>query len=98
MIQTPFLDALIRDQVKVTIYLRNGVGINGRVLGHDVFSLQLHLLDGSECLVYKSEISNLKAAQHVELLLAGVPGTAEAEHAAGERRFNIYRRARRATR
>ncbi len=67
MTQTAFLDALIDQGISVTIYLRNGVGINGRLQAHDVFSLQVQLHDGSQSLVYKSEISNLKACQAVSV-------------------------------
>jgi host factor-I protein len=73
-LQDLFLSAAARDQERMTLFLVNGVMLQGSVSGFDQFSLVLER-GGQIQLVYKHAISTLQPAH--PLKLAGQPGDEE---------------------
>ena len=65
-LQDLFLAAAARDQERMTIFLVNGVMLQGSVTGFDQFSLVLER-GGQVQLVYKHAISTLQPAQPLNL-------------------------------
>ncbi len=65
-LQDLFLQAAARDQAAMTIFLVNGVMLQGSVAGFDQFSLMLERL-GQVQLVYKHAISTMQPAEPLHL-------------------------------
>jgi host factor-I protein len=65
-LQDVFLAAAVREQEELTIYLVNGVMLQGTVAGFDQFSLLL-AHGGQSQLVYKHAISTVKPERPLEL-------------------------------
>ncbi len=82
-LQDPFLNALRRERVPVSIYLVNGIKLQGTVESFDQFVVLLR--NTVSQLVYKHAISTIVPSRNVRIgTEAGhVPGTAEAEAAEG---------------
>jgi len=78
-LQDQFIAAASRQKERMTIFLVNGVMLQGQVTGFDQFSLVLER-GGLSQLVYKHAISTLQPAHDV--MLDGMPDKAEAD--AGE--------------
>ncbi|MGH7010672.1 MAG: RNA chaperone Hfq, partial [Caulobacteraceae bacterium] len=65
-LQDLFLNAVRKARVPVTIFLVNGVKLQGVVSGFDAFSVVLRR-DGASQLVYKHAISTIMPSQPVSL-------------------------------
>ncbi|MGM0411749.1 MAG: RNA chaperone Hfq [Pseudomonadota bacterium] len=78
-LQDPFLNALRKERVPVSIYLVNGIKLQGQVESFDQFVVLLR--NTVSQMVYKHAISTIVPARAVKLN-TGVPGEEEAE--AGE--------------
>jgi host factor-I protein len=66
-LQDPFLDALRRERVPVSIYLVNGIKLLGQIEHFDQFAV---LLEGSAThLIYKHAISTIIAGRDLRLAL-----------------------------
>lgn len=64
-LQDPFLNVLRRERVPVSIYLVNGIKLQGRIAAFDQFSV---LLENSvRQLVYKHAISTVSPSRNVSL-------------------------------
>ncbi len=66
-----YLDKLISDGKLVKVYLVNGVGLTGKILGNDEFSLMLSKADNSKTqrhsqVVYKHAITSIAEAQEIQ--------------------------------
>ena len=77
-LQDAFLSAAARERQTMTIFLVNGVMLQGAVTHHDQFSLLLER-EGQVQLIYKHAISTIQPDQPMAL---GGPG--EADHEASE--------------
>jgi len=65
MLQEPFLNALRRDRVPVSIYLVNGIKLQGQVESFDQFVVLLRSTVSQ--MVYKHAISTIVPARQVRL-------------------------------
>ena len=63
-LQEPFLNALRRDKVPVSVYLINGIKLQGTVESFDQFVILLH--NSINQLVYKHAISTIVPSRNVE--------------------------------
>ena len=75
LLQEIFLNAVKRENEQVTMYLVNGVMLQGEIAAYDLFCLLLSR-DGQSQLVYKHAISTIQPAHPVDL--AGSGADAEA--------------------
>ena len=66
ILQDTFLNAVQESKAHVTVFLVNGVKLQGTISSFDNFSLQLHR-DGQTQLVYKHAISTIMPAGPVKL-------------------------------
>jgi len=76
-LQESFLNTTRKRRVKVTVYLINGVRIQGRVKSFDTFTILIE--DGrQQTLVYKHAISTIVPSEHIQIEFEeeGVPGQA----------------------
>jgi host factor-I protein len=78
-LQEPFLNALRRDKVPVSIYLVNGIKLQGQVESFDQFVILLK--NSVSQMVYKHAISTVVPGRHVHV--SSAPDNA-AEPAASE--------------
>ncbi|MPZ37471.1 MAG: RNA chaperone Hfq [Rhizobiales bacterium] len=65
-LQDTFLDHLLRRRTPVTIFLANGVRLQGVVAGYDAFCVLLER-DGEQQIVYKHSITTTVPAYPVDL-------------------------------
>jgi host factor-I protein len=65
-VQTVFLDHVQERQVPVLVFLLNGVRLEGIVIGHDDFTIQI-AYRGQVQTVYKQSISTISPTQPIEL-------------------------------
>lgn len=65
-VQDPFLNALRKQKMSVTVFLLNGVKLQGIVSGFDQFSLMLRR-EGVGQLVYKHAIATIVPSQAISL-------------------------------
>ena len=65
-LQDTFLDHLLRRKIPVTIFLTNGVRLQGVVAGFDAFCVLLER-DGEQQIVYKQSITTTVPAYPVDL-------------------------------
>lgn len=65
MLQEPFLNALRRDRVPVSIYLVNGIKLQGQIESFDQFVVLLK--SSVSQMVYKHAISTIVPARQVRL-------------------------------
>jgi host factor-I protein len=77
-LQDVFLNHIRKQKVPVTVFLVNGVKLQGVVTWFDNFSLLLRR-DAFTQLVYKHAISTIMPGQPVQLFTAEEPGKTEAE-------------------
>ena len=64
-IQEPFLNALRREGVAVSIYLVNGIKLQGKIESYDQFIILLK--NGNSQIVYKHAISTIVAEQSIHI-------------------------------
>ncbi|MGM0554226.1 MAG: RNA chaperone Hfq [Pseudomonadota bacterium] len=82
MLQEPFLNALRRDRIPVSIYLVNGIKLQGQIESFDQFVVLLRSTVSQ--MVYKHAISTIVPARQVRMNLDGeTPAEVEAETNAG---------------
>jgi host factor-I protein len=81
-LQDPFLNALRKDRVPVSIYLVNGIKLQGQVEAFDQFVVLLK--NSISQLVYKHAISTVVPARPVRLNAGGAATEATAETAQEE--------------
>jgi host factor-I protein len=74
-LQDPFLNALRKERIPVSIYLVNGIKLQGQVESFDQFVLLLK--NSVSQLVYKHAISTIVPARNVKLPRADEDGGAE---------------------
>ncbi|ADC71011.1 MULTISPECIES: RNA chaperone Hfq [unclassified Thioalkalivibrio] len=78
MLQEPFLNALRRDRVPVSIYLVNGIKLQGQIESFDQFVVLLRSTVSQ--MVYKHAISTIVPSRQVRMNTEGEEAaTAEAE-------------------
>ncbi|WP_038051709.1 RNA chaperone Hfq [Thioalkalivibrio sp. ALJ1] len=78
MLQEPFLNALRRDRIPVSIYLVNGIKLQGQIESFDQFVVLLRSTVSQ--MVYKHAISTIVPARQVNMSLEGeAAASAEAE-------------------
>src|SRR5262245_13426172 len=65
-LQDTFLDHLLKEKTPVTVFLINGVKLQGTVTAHDNFCILLSR-DGQSQAVYKQAISTITSAFPIEL-------------------------------
>lgn len=65
LLQDPFLNALRREKVPVSIYLMNGIKLQGQVDSFDQFVILLK--NTVDQMVYKHAISTIVPARNVKL-------------------------------
>jgi len=65
-VQIVFLDHVQERQVPVLVFLLNGVRLEGIVIGHDDFTIQI-AYRGTVQTVYKQSISTISPTQPIEL-------------------------------
>ncbi|MFW2830180.1 RNA chaperone Hfq [Sphingomonas sp. ID0503] len=73
MLQEVFLSAVKREREPVTMFLVNGVMLQGEIAAFDLFCMLLRR-DGLSQLVYKHAISTVQPAHPVNLMDAGEEG------------------------
>jgi len=64
-LQDPFLDALRKDHVPVSIYLVNGIKLIGQIESFDQFSVLLR--NATNQVIYKHAISTIVPARDIRL-------------------------------
>lgn len=74
MLQDPFLNALRREKVPVSIYLVNGIKLQGQIESFDQFVILLK--NSVSQLVYKHAISTVVPSRNVEMHPNGHSGPA----------------------
>ena len=76
-LQDPFLSSLCKEQVPVSIYLVNGIKLQGQIEAFDQFVVMLK--NATSQIVYKHAISTIVPSR--KIVLEGVTSSgAEAEH------------------
>ncbi len=65
-LQDPYLNLLRRDKVNVSIFLVNGIKLQGQIDSYDQFSILLK--SHSSQLIYKHSISTIVPAVYIDLL------------------------------
>ena len=65
-LQDPFLNALRRERVPVSIYLVNGIKLQGQIESFDQFVILLQS-DGRQQMIYKHAVSTMTPAVPVHL-------------------------------
>ncbi|AHE99094.1 RNA chaperone Hfq [Thioalkalivibrio paradoxus] len=69
MLQEPFLNALRRDRIPVSVYLVNGIKLQGQIESFDQFVVLLK--SAVSQMVYKHAISTIVPARQVRLNIEG---------------------------
>lgn len=69
MLQEPFLNALRRDRIPVSVYLVNGIKLQGQIESFDQFVVLLK--SAVSQMVYKHAISTIVPSRQVRLHLEG---------------------------
>jgi host factor-I protein len=78
-LQEPFLNALRKERVPVSIFLVNGIKLQGQIESFDQFVVLLK--NSVNQMVYKHAISTIVPARPVRITFAGEEGTEAAESA-----------------
>ena len=68
-LQAPFLDALRKERLRVTIYLLNGTRIQGEIDSFDQFAIRLR--NSAEQMIYKSAISTVVPVSRLAMTTSG---------------------------
>jgi len=69
MLQEPFLNALRRDRIPVSVYLVNGIKLQGQIESFDQFVVLLK--SAVSQMVYKHAISTIVPARQVRISVEG---------------------------
>ena len=64
-IQEPFLNVLRKERIAVSIYLVNGIKLQGKIESYDPYIILLK--NGSSQIVYKHAISTIVAEQPIKI-------------------------------
>ncbi|MBC6414630.1 MAG: RNA chaperone Hfq [Chromatiales bacterium] len=64
-VQEPFLNALRKEKVSVSIYLVNGIKLQGHIESYDQFIILLK--NGNSQIIYKHAISTIVAEKTVQI-------------------------------
>ena len=75
-LQDTFLNHVLRNRLAVTVYLVNGVKLQGVITWFDAFSLLLRR-EGHSQLVFKHAVSTVMPAQAIQLPLADAEAEAD---------------------
>lgn len=75
MLQEPFLNALRRERIPVSVYLVNGIKLQGQIESFDQFVVLLK--SAVSQMVYKHAISTIVPARQVRLQIEGDDPTGE---------------------
>ncbi|MFO8004257.1 RNA chaperone Hfq [Thioalkalivibrio sp.] len=78
MLQEPFLNALRRDRIPVSVYLVNGIKLQGQIESFDQFVVLLK--SAVSQMVYKHAISTIVPARQVRLHPEGEESSVEEQH------------------
>lgn len=70
-LQEPFLNALRRERVPVSIYLVNGIKLQGQIESFDQFAVLLKGAGSVSQMVYKHAISTVVPSRVVKIALPG---------------------------
>lgn len=65
-LQDTFLNAIRKERVDATIYLTNGVPLNGRIVSYDSFTVLLEV-DKRQNMIYKHAISTISPQRPISL-------------------------------
>ena len=76
-LQEPFLNVLRRERVPVSIYLVNGIKLQGQIDAFDQFVVMLR--NSVSQMIYKHAISTVVPARNVRLPMDGEEGDAQDE-------------------
>ena len=68
-LQEPFLNALRKERIPVSVYLVNGIKLQGQIDSFDQFVVLLR--NSVSQMIYKHAISTIVPARNVKLSLAG---------------------------
>ena len=79
-LQDPFLNALRKERVPVSIYLVNGIKLQGQIDSFDQFVVLLR--NSVNQMVYKHAISTVVPARNVKLPMSDDHGASGGDHAA----------------
>lgn len=77
-LQEPFLNALRKERIPVSIYLVNGIKLQGQIESFDQFVVLLK--NSVSQMIYKHAISTVVPARNVRLHLVDENGGSESEH------------------
>ena len=80
-LQDPFLNALRKERVPVSIYLVNGIKLQGQIDSFDQFVVLLR--NSVNQMVYKHAISTVVPARNVKLPMSDDHAAGGGDHAAG---------------
>jgi len=80
-VQDSFLNAVRKQKAAVTVFLMNGVKLQGVVTSFDNFSMLLRR-DGHAQLIYKHAISTIMPVNNIQLFVPGDDPEADKEAAA----------------
>lgn len=80
-LQDPFLNALRKERVPVSIYLVNGIKLQGQIDSFDQFVVLLR--NSVNQMVYKHAISTVVPARNVKLPMSDDHAAGAGDHAAG---------------
>ena len=80
-LQDPFLNALRKERVPVSIYLVNGIKLQGQIDSFDQFVVLLR--NSVNQMVYKHAISTVVPARNVKLPMSDDHAASGGDHAAG---------------
>ena len=64
-VQEPFLNAVRKDGVDVSVYLVNGIKLQGKIESYDQFIILLK--NGNSQIIYKHAISTIVAEQPIHM-------------------------------
>jgi len=77
-LQEPYLNALRKERVPVSVYLVNGIKLQGQIESFDQFVILLR--NTVSQMIYKHAVSTIVPARAVKITHAGAdPGSAQAE-------------------
>jgi len=84
-LQDPFLNALRKERIPVSIYLVNGIKLQGQIESFDQFVVLLK--NSVSQMVYKHAISTVVPARSVKLSFTAPPSSSSDEAGSGHHQF-----------
>ncbi|MDE1886719.1 MAG: RNA chaperone Hfq [Gammaproteobacteria bacterium] len=82
-LQEPFLNTLRRDKIPVSIYLINGIKLQGQIESFDQFVILLK--NSVSQMVYKHAVSTVVPSRHVAMMPEAGGGETSGGESGGER-------------